>query len=52
MLNPSTFAVTWPTITWIGNVASTAPTLVASVYNCITFFQIDGTVYGKFEGRV
>jgi hypothetical protein len=52
MLNPSTFAVTWPTITWIGNVASTAPTLVASVYNCITLFQIDGTVYGKFEGRV
>ena len=52
MLNPSTFAVTWPTITWIGNVASTAPTLVASVYNCITLFQITGTVYGKFEGRV
>jgi hypothetical protein len=52
MINPSTFAVTWPTITWIGNVASTAPTLVASVYNCITLFQITGTVYGKFEGRV
>jgi hypothetical protein len=52
MLNPSTFAVTWPSITWIGNVASTAPTLVASVYNCITLFQITGTVYGKFEGRV
>jgi hypothetical protein len=53
MLNPSTFAVTWPGgIAWIGNVASTAPTLVASVYNCITLFQITGTVYGKFEGRV
>jgi hypothetical protein len=52
MLNPSTFTTTWPTITWIGNVASTAPTLIASVYNCITFFQINGTVYGKYEGRV
>ena len=53
MLNPSTFAVTWPGgIAWIGNVASTAPTLIASVYNCITLFQITGTVYGKFEGRV
>ena len=52
MLNPATYTVTWPTITWIGNVASTAPTLVASVYNCITLFQIAGTVYGKYEGRV
>lgn len=52
MLNPSTFAATWPTITWIGSAASTAPTLVASVYNCITFFQFAGTLYGKYEGRV
>lgn len=52
MLNPSTFAATWPTTTWIGSAASTAPTLVASVYNCVTFFQIAGTLYGKYEGRV
>ena len=52
MLNPATYTTTWPTITWVGNVASTAPTLVASVYNCITLFQIAGTVYGKYEGRV
>ena len=52
MLNPSTYTVTWPTITWISSVASTAPTLIASVYNCITLFQIAGTVYGKYEGRV
>lgn len=52
MLNPSTFAATWPTTTWIGSTASTAPALVASVYNCITFFQIAGTLYGKYEGRV
>lgn len=52
MLNPATYTVTWPAITWIGNVASTAPTLTASVYNCITLFQFGGTLYGKFEGRV
>lgn len=52
MLNPSTYTVTWPTATWIGTVASTAPTLIASVYNCITFFQFGGTLYGKYEGRV
>jgi hypothetical protein len=52
MINPSTFAVTWPSITWIGKLASTPPSLVASVYNCITLFQINGIVYGKFEGRV
>lgn len=52
MLNPGTYTATWPTTTWIGSAASTAPTLVASVYNCITFFQIAGTLYGKYEGRV
>lgn len=52
MLNPSTFTTTWPTTTWVGTVASTAPTLIASVFNCITFFQIAGTLYGKYEGRV
>lgn len=52
MLNPSTFTATWPTTTWIGSVASTAPTLIASVYNCITFFQFGATLYGKYEGRV
>ena len=52
MLNPSTFAPTWPTTTWIGTVASAAPTLVASVYNCIVFFQMNGTLYGRYVGRV
>lgn len=52
MINPGTFTVTWPSITWIGSVASTAPTLIASVYNCITLFQFDSVVYGKYEGRV
>lgn len=52
MLNPSTYTTTWPTATWIGSAASAAPTLVASVYNCITFFQFGGVLYGKYEGRV
>lgn len=52
MLDPGTYTATWPTTTWIGSAASTAPTLVASVYNCITFFQFGGTLYGKYEGRV
>lgn len=52
MLNPGTYTVTWPTATWIGSGASSAPTLAASVYNCITFFQFNGTLYGKYEGRV
>ena len=52
MLNPSTYTVTWPTITWIGTTASAAPTLVASVYNCIVLFQLAGTVYGRYAGRV
>ena len=52
MINPATFAPTWPTTTWVGSVTSTAPTLVASVYNCITFFKFGGVFYGKYEGRV
>lgn len=52
MLNPATYTATWPTTTWIGSVASTAPTLTASVYNCVTLFQFGGTLYGKYEGRV
>jgi hypothetical protein len=52
LINPATFTVTWPTTTWIGSVASTAPTLIASVYNCITLFQVAGTLYGKYGGRV
>lgn len=52
MINPATYTVTWPTATWIGSSASAAPTLVASVYNCITFFQLNGTLFAKYEGRV
>lgn len=52
MLNPGTFTVTWPAATWIGAKASTAPTLVAAVYNCVVLFQFGGVLYAKYEGRV
>ena len=52
MLNPATFTTTWPATTWIGTAASTAPTLIASVYNCLVFFQMNGTLYGRYVGRV
>lgn len=52
MINPVTFSVTWPAATWIGAKASTAPTLVASVYNCIVLFKFGGVLYAKYEGRV
>lgn len=52
MLNPGTFTVTWPAVTWIGAAASAPPTLAPSVFNCLTFFQFNGVKYGKYEGRV
>lgn len=51
MINPSTFTITWPTVVWVGNSASTAPSLTTGVYNCITFFKFAGALYGKYEGR-
>jgi hypothetical protein len=51
MLNPVTYTVTWPTMTWI-NVAGSgsAPTLEASSMNVITMWQVGGTVYGNWSG--
>jgi len=51
MLDPSTYTVTWPTMTWI-NVAGSgaAPTLEASSTNVITMWQVGGTVYGNWAG--
>lgn len=51
MANPSTFTITWPTVVWIGDLSSTAPLLVTGVYNCLTFFKLNGLLYGKYEGR-
>lgn len=51
MINPSTYTITWPTMTWI-NVAGTgsAPTLEASSMNVIIMWQVGGTVYGNWAG--
>jgi hypothetical protein len=51
MLNPVTYTVTWPTMTWINVAGSgTAPTLEASSTNVITVWQVGGTVYGNWAG--
>jgi hypothetical protein len=51
MLNPVTYTVTWPTMTWI-NVAGSgsAPTLEASSTNVVVIWQVGGTVYGNWAG--
>ena len=51
MLNPVTYTVTWPTMTWINVAGSgTAPTLEASSTNVVTIWQVGGTVYGNWSG--
>lgn len=51
MVNPSTYTVTWPTMTWI-NVAGSgsAPTLEASSMNVVIMWQAGGTLYGNWAG--
>ena len=51
MLNPVTYTVTWPTMTWISVAGSgSAPTLEASSTNVVTIWQVGGTVYGNWAG--
>jgi hypothetical protein len=51
MVNPVTYTVTWPTITWINTSGSgTAPTLEASSTNVVILWQVGGTVYGNWAG--
>lgn len=51
MLNPVTYTVTWPTMTWINVAGSgTAPTLEASSTNVVIMWQVGGTVYGNWAG--
>ena len=51
MVNPVTYTVTWPTMTWI-NVAGSgsAPTLEASSMNVVVMWQAGGTLYGNWAG--
>lgn len=51
MVNPSTYTVTWPTITWINTAGSgAAPTLEASSMNVVVMWQVGGTLYGNWVG--
>jgi hypothetical protein len=51
MLNPVTYTVTWPTMTWINTAGSgSAPTLEASSMNVVVMWQVGGTVYGNWAG--
>ena len=51
MVNPSTYTVTWPTMTWINTAGSgSAPTLEASSMNVVVIWQVGGTVYGNWAG--
>lgn len=51
MVNPSTYTVTWPTMTWINTAGSgAAPTLEASSMNVVAIWQVGGTVYGNWVG--
>jgi hypothetical protein len=51
MVNPSTYTVTWPTMTWINTAGSgAAPTLEASSMNVVVMWQVGGTVYGNWVG--
>jgi hypothetical protein len=51
MLNPVTYTVTWPTMTWINTAGSgSSPTLEASSTNVVIVWQVGGTVYGNWAG--
>ena len=51
MLNPVTYTVTWPTMTWINTSGSgSAPTLEASSTNVVIIWQVGSTVYGNWAG--
>jgi len=51
MLNPSTYTVTWPTMTWINTAGSgSSPTLEASSTNVVVIWQVGSTVYGNWAG--
>jgi hypothetical protein len=51
MLNPVTYTVTWPTMTWINTSGSgSSPTLEASSTNVVIVWQVGSTVYGNWAG--
>jgi len=49
MVTGAGFAVTWPSVTWVGG---TAPTLAATGYSVITLWKVGATLYGSYIGDV
>lgn len=43
----STYAITWPTMTWVNG---TAPTLDVTKYTCIELWKVSSTLYGALVG--
>lgn len=43
------YAVTWPSVTWVGG---TAPTLPTTGYGVIVLWKVGSTVYGTYVGAV
>ena len=52
MVNPVTYTITWPTVTWVSATGNAAPTIKASTYNCVIMWQMQGTVYARYAGYV
>ena len=51
MLNDgSNRTASWPSVQWVGTVGGNAPTLETSGYNVITFWKMNGSIYGMFGG--
>jgi len=48
LTNGASYAVTWPTMTWIAAGGSAAPTLTAK--DVIVFWKIGATLYGAYVG--
>lgn len=47
MLDSGGFTTTWPTITWVGG---SAPTIANGSYSIIVIFQVNGVLYGAYQG--
>ena len=49
LINSGGFTTTWPTISWVGQVA---PTIAVTGFSVIVLFKINSTLYGKHSGDV
>ena len=49
MVNPGAFAVTWPTVKWVGG---NAPDLDTAAHNIISLWKVNGILFGSWGGSV